>query len=615
MTSATDAFARRGCLPAAAALLWLLSNPALAELPQPAPPIQPPTSPGLPDYLLNAAPVQSAPGAEWTYHKSADGSQPEPAEQHMLWMMNRARANPHAEGLWLANTGDSGVASAISFFGVNLPAMQAAFTALAAKPPAAFDIRLHDASELHSLALIARDSQDHNGQFSKVHASGFSCNGGRASVFSYTRSALHGHAALNIDWGYDTDGMQVPPGHREAIMGVWPHGGAGLTNVGLALVPESSPATQVGPLVFSGAYCQAGGADHNRFIVGTVWDDLDGDGDYDQGEGLSGVTVVPDSGTYYAVTGDAGGYAIPVTSAGSYQVSFSGGDLGSDTHQRNVAVGSESVLLDVIGNAVDTDEDGVPDGQDDFPEDPTETTDSDGDGVGDNADEFPLDPLEHTDSDGDGVGDNGDVFPDDPSEWADSDGDGIGDNSEEFPTGRFHDVPPGFWAYHFIEALADAGVTSGCAPNLFCPESFVSRAEMAIFIERVLHGAHYQPPAATGLLFSDVASGDFAAAFIEQLYQDGITTGCAAGQFCPGSSVSRAQMAIFLLRMIHGAGYSPPSALGLFTDVPANHWAVDWVEQLAAEGITQGCGVNLFCPAQAVTRGEMAVFLIRAMAP
>ena len=80
---------------------------------------------------------------------------------------------------------------------------------------------------------------------------------------------------------------------------------------------------------------------------------------------------------------------------------------------------------------VDSDGDGVLDAEDDFPEDPNESTDSDEDGVGDNADAFPEDPSENADSDEDGVGDNADAFPEDPNESSDSDGDGLGDNAEE----------------------------------------------------------------------------------------------------------------------------------------------------------------------------------------
>ena len=79
---------------------------------------------------------------------------------------------------------------------------------------------------------------------------------------------------------------------------------------------------------------------------------------------------------------------------------------------------------------IDTDGDGVFDGDDAFPNDASETSDSDGDGVGDNADAFPNDATETTDSDGDSVGDNADAFPNDASETLDSDGNGVGDNAQ-----------------------------------------------------------------------------------------------------------------------------------------------------------------------------------------
>ena len=81
----------------------------------------------------------------------------------------------------------------------------------------------------------------------------------------------------------------------------------------------------------------------------------------------------------------------------------------------------------------DSDNDGTPDGQDAFPNDPSETTDSDDDGVGDNADAFPNDPNETADTDDDGVGDNADDFPNDPNETVDTDDDGVGDNADDFP--------------------------------------------------------------------------------------------------------------------------------------------------------------------------------------
>lgn len=90
--------------------------------------------------------------------------------------------------------------------------------------------------------------------------------------------------------------------------------------------------------------------------------------------------------------------------------------------------------------SLDTDNDGVHDDVDVFPNDPNEFADSDNDGVGDNADAFPNDDSEDTDSDNDGVGDNADAFPNDENETADSDNDGVGDNADAFPNDASEDT-------------------------------------------------------------------------------------------------------------------------------------------------------------------------------
>ena len=176
----------------------------------------------------------------------------------------------------------------------------------------------------------------------------------------------------------------------------------------------------------------------------------------------------------------------------------------------------------------------------------------------------------------------------------------------------FQDVPPDHWAWAFVEALAAEGLTTGCAPRQYCPALLVSRAEMAIFLERGLHGGGYVPPPATGTVFTDVPASHWAAAWIEQFAADGITSGCAPSQFCPDALVNRAEMAVFLLRAKHGAAYTPPPATGtVFTDVPASYWAAAWIERLAAEGITTGCAPNQYCPGGSVSRDQMAAFLAR----
>jgi hypothetical protein len=176
----------------------------------------------------------------------------------------------------------------------------------------------------------------------------------------------------------------------------------------------------------------------------------------------------------------------------------------------------------------------------------------------------------------------------------------------------FADVPYGYWSQDFIERLFGAGITGGCGtgPLVYCPDNTVTRAEMAVFLER---GSHYPVPYAAPNVaptFNDTV-GHWAEDWIEALKNDGITSGCGNGNYCPEASVTRAQMAVFLLRARYGSNYTPPNATGVFADVPVGYWADDWIEQLAAESITGGCGAGIYCPDAPVTRAQMAVFLVR----
>ena len=134
---------------------------------------------------------------------------------------------------------------------------------------------------------------------------------------------------------------------------------------------------------------------------------------------------------------------------------------------------------------------------------------------------------------------------------------------------------------------------------------------MAIFLVRAKHGIAFVPPVATGV-FADVPVGSFGADYIEQLAADGITGGCGGGNFCPNQIVSRSQMAIFLVRAKHGAAFVPPTAIGIFTDVPVGSFGADYIEQMVADGVTSGCTANTFCPSNSVSRAQMAVFMVKA---
>ncbi|MCK8601750.1 MopE-related protein [Desulfoferrobacter suflitae] len=178
----------------------------------------------------------------------------------------------------------------------------------------------------------------------------------------------------------------------------------------------------------------------------------------------------------------------------------------------------------------------------------------------------------------------------------------------------FQDVPPSHWAYSYIERLYGAGITAGCADGFFCPDEPVTRAQMAVLLEKAKRGSLFQPAKAQGI-FQDVPADHWAADWIEQLFQDGITRGCSVElkQYCPDQLVTRAEVAVLLGRARYGQDFQPQEGCGVFADVPGNHWAAGWIEQLYADGISAGCNADVpqYCPANPVTRGELAVFLVR----
>ncbi|HEY2293478.1 MAG TPA: S8 family serine peptidase [Thermoanaerobaculia bacterium] len=176
----------------------------------------------------------------------------------------------------------------------------------------------------------------------------------------------------------------------------------------------------------------------------------------------------------------------------------------------------------------------------------------------------------------------------------------------------FADVPPKYWARKWIEAIHRAGITNGCAqnPRQFCPEDVVTRGSMAPMLLLAKEGPSYVPPPCTVSPFSDVPVSSPLCPWIQELVHRGVTSGCGGGQYCPGNPVTRSQMAVFLLSTWHGPGYSPPPcATSAFSDVSSGSPFCPWIQEMAARGITAGCGGGAFCTETQNTRAQLAVFL------
>lgn len=149
--------------------------------------------------------------------------------------------------------------------------------------------------------------------------------------------------------------------------------------------------------------------------------------------------------------------------------------------------------------------------------------------------------------------------------------------------------------------LYGSGITAGCEADRYCPDRTVSRGEMAAFIVRALG-----LPSTSVDAFED-DSGNTFEGDINRLAAAGIAVGCATDRYCPDEPMLREQMATFLTR----ASELAATSTDYFDDDDGNPHEDD-IDALAKAGITSGCGARLFCPSETVTRGQMAAFLHRA---
>jgi hypothetical protein len=171
-------------------------------------------------------------------------------------------------------------------------------------------------------------------------------------------------------------------------------------------------------------------------------------------------------------------------------------------------------------------------------------------------------------------------------------------------------VPGGHQFYSFVTRLVSNAITVGVGGGNYGVDQPTLRQQMAVFLLKAKHGLCYTPPPCQGD-FADVPCPSTFADWIEALADEGISGGCGGGNFCPTNPVRRHQMAPFLLKAKHGSNYVPPPCAGLFDDVACPSLFADWIEQLNAENITGGCGGNNYCPLNSATRGQMAVFVTK----
>jgi uncharacterized protein YkwD len=278
-------------------------------------------------------------------------------EQLYLEYINRARANPAAEGVRLANAGADHpeIQSAYDFFGVDLAKMVNEFAAISPAPPLSFNELLIQAARLHSQDMFNYAFQGHyswnpvtdapdatKGPGYRLDQVSYPWNQYGENVFSSAKYPFHGHAGFEVDWGNTPDGMQGPPrGHRDSIHN------ASFREVGIGVVNGSNevggpPARDVGPQLVTQDFASRSNLD--PFITGVAYYDVNGNDFYDVGEGIGGATVDVAGSQFHAVTANSGGYSVPVPPNRDHTATFSG--LGFAENPQTITVGTLNVKVD-----------------------------------------------------------------------------------------------------------------------------------------------------------------------------------------------------------------------------------------------------------------------------
>lgn len=171
---------------------------------------------------------------------------------------------------------------------------------------------------------------------------------------------------------------------------------------------------------------------------------------------------------------------------------------------------------------------------------------------------------------------------------------------------EFTDVVPGDLFFWDVFWLVKAGIANGVTADAYQPTQPVRRDQMAAFLDRMTNGG--SSPACAAAPFPDVQTNHLFCRSIAWAADSGVATGTGSG-YSPSGVVTRDQMAAFLYRLSHEGASAPPCTSAPFSDVPTSSPLCGYVAWMADSGITSGCAAGRYCPGKPVARQEMAKFL------
>ncbi len=243
-----------------------------------------------------------------------DDGNPTPQEQLVLEYINRARANPVAEGQRLGIDITEGLQDdpqngcyGPEYVGV--------------RPPLAMNPDLLSVAEAHSEDMYNQNYFSHtdpNGTtaFERIQNSGYNYISAGENIGAGT-----GMSATDLEDTLMTDSGYPCRAHRMNLLNIFPYPPPAYYEVGIGYYEGPS-----GQAFITQDFGTS--ADATPLLTGVVFNDANGNNFYGIGEGISGVTITPSNGAYYAISSASGGYAFPIPSSGTITVTASGNGFG-----------------------------------------------------------------------------------------------------------------------------------------------------------------------------------------------------------------------------------------------------------------------------------------------
>jgi len=280
--------------------------------------------------LLSSVPASDAPSTQ---------------AQYMLQMLNLVRTNPQAAVQYIDSNITPEITDTLNYYGVNLSQTLQTIASSQAQPPLAWNAELAQAAQAHGQDMATNGFQSHNGSDGstppqRIAAAGYTNSTiSGENVYAYADSVDQAMEAFLLDWGVSD------AGHRTNIMQPGVASQDAYRDVGIGLV-NTNGSNSTGPLVVTQDFGTL--PNEQAQVVGVAFNDTQGTGSYQPGEGVGNVQITAVNLTTGAVsstqTWDAGGYELALA-PGNYQLIASQNDQVISSS--SIQIGSVNVEQDI----------------------------------------------------------------------------------------------------------------------------------------------------------------------------------------------------------------------------------------------------------------------------